>query len=308
MKEQQLKIIAEKYANDECSEEEKKTVEAFFDEMQNTKSTTNLKLLDANGEKIFSSIKTKTIQRRKKKNRRRILHFAAIAILFLSIGLAFKTSFKSEKIIQITSTSQKKEIILADGSTVVLNRNSSISYPEKFGNIRDVKLTGEAYFKVKRNPEKPFIVTMHDLTLQVLGTSFNINSYASNPTKVSVLTGIVSLNSKSGKKLVLVKNQQAYLNDNSGYHLTNEKSDDEIEWTNNTIVLKKTTLKATAKILENWYGVTIDFEDKDLEQLILSGKFKDESLHTILTSIAFVKKLKVDYLTKTNIIIRRNPD
>lgn len=305
MNKEEFKIIAKKYSENQCNDQERSIVEAFFNEMQKKQSADAVLLSDKKGEKISRAIYAQTIKSTKKTFRLRIMQVAAIAVLFLGISFLIKQFLTPKEIIQITNSVEKKEIILQDGSIVVLNRNSTLSYPEKFGNTRDIKLTGEAYFKVKRNPEKPFIVTMQDMTLKVLGTSFNINSYSKSPTKVSVLTGIVNLKSNSGKSVILTKNQHADFT-GSSFHVTKVESVEKIVWTKNNIVLEQTTLGETAKILENSYNVTIDFEDKELEKLIISGKFNEEKLENILASIAFVKKLKIDYLTKNQIIIRRD--
>ena len=71
-------------------------------------------------------------------------------------------------------------------------------------------------------------------------------------------------------------------------------------------MLNNTTLGETAKTLENWYNVKIEFENKDMELLTISGKFKDEKLENVMKSIAFLKDLKIDYITKNHIVIRRN--
>lgn len=305
MNTEEFKIIAKKYSENQCNDQERYIVEAFFNKMQKSESADVVLLSNKKVEKISHTIYAQTIKSTKKTVRLRIMQVAAIAVLFLGISFLIKQFLTPKEIIQITNSEEKKEIILQDGSIVVLNRNSTVSYPEQFGNTRSIKLTGEAYFKVKRNPKKPFIVTMQDMTLKVLGTSFNINSYATGSTKVSVLTGIVNLRSNSGKSVILTKNQQADFI-NSAFHVTKEESIEKIAWTKNNIVLEQTTLGETAKILENSYNVTIDFEDRELEKLIISGKFKEEKLENILASIAFVKKLKIDYLTKNQIIIRRD--
>ena len=305
MNKEQFKIIAKKYAENDCSDAEKRNVEAFFYKMQSRAHTDIVLLSDKKGQKIAQAVYTARRKTRKKALFVKIMRVAAVLVLAMGIGFVIKQSLIPAEIVQITNKGEKKEITLQDGSIVVLNRNSSISYPKTFGATRNVKLTGEAYFKVKRNPEKPFIVTMHDMTLQVLGTSFNINSYLATPTKVSVLTGIVALKAHSGQHVILTKNQQADFK-NTVFNVTKEESREKIAWVRNIIILKQSTLAETAKILENWYNVDIVFEDPQLEKLLINGKFKEEKLDNILASIAFVKKLKIDYLTKNKIIIRRD--
>lgn len=303
MKKEQLLILAKKYSENKCTPDEKIAVESFFDQMQQQE---DIQLSDKKGKLLLEQINSK-IKRRKLRFKKQLLRVAAILIIAIGTGITIHSL--TETIPEITQTApkgEKKEVLLADGSIVVLNSNSSITYPQDFGNTRNVKLSGEAYFKVRRNTQKPFVVATHDVTVKVLGTSFNINSYNHRKTKVSVLTGKVEVRSPSGKKVLLTQNQQADLKSNHDFFLSKENSQDGIAWTENIIILKNSTLSETAKIIENWYNVQVDFEDKALEKLTISGKFKEEKLENVLESIAFLKNVKIIYLTKKHVLIRRN--
>jgi len=308
LKKETLLLLAKKYTDGTCTPEEKMAVEAFFDKMQDN-STINLhQSPDAKGDVIFGKI----IQELQIKKQSGIFRFKKAlriaAILIVVIGISFsvvKFALTPKEIIQVALRGQKKEVLLQDGSVVVLNSNSSITYPEEFGETRNIKLSGEAYFKVFRDTNRPFIVQTHDVKVRVLGTSFDVNSYKHRATKVSVLTGRVEVSSALGKKVVIVKNQQADLMHNSDFKILKEDSTEGIAWTSNTIVLKNTSLSETAKIIENWYNVDITFEDLEIKKLTISGKFKDEKLENVLESIAFLKQLKIIYLTQNHILIRR---
>ena len=141
--------------------------------------------------------------------------------------------------------------------------------------------------------------------MRVLGTSFDINSYQHHDTKVSVITGKVEVTSPTGKKVQITKNQQADLIESSDLQISTENSDDKIAWISNTIILKNTKLSETVKIIENWYNVAITIEDQELNDLTISGKFKDEKLENVLESIAYLKQLKINYTTKNQITIRK---
>lgn len=304
MKKEELIILAKKYSENKCTPDEKRAVELFFDQMQEQEGI--LDLSDRKGKVLLEQINSR-IKKRKLGFRKQLLRVAAILIIAVGTGITLHSLTKTiPEITQTAAKGEKKEVLLNDGSIIVLNSNSSITYPEDFGRTRNVKLSGEAYFKVRRNTQKPFIVATHDVTVKVLGTSFNINSYDHRETKVSVLTGKVEVSSPSGKKILLTKNQQADLKSNQDFILSKENSQDGIAWTEDIIILKNSTLSETAKIIENWYNVQVDFEDKELEKLTISGKFKEEKLENVLESIAFIKKVKIIYLTKKHILIRRN--
>jgi len=97
-----------------------------------------------------------------------------------------------DKLVAISANKVKNDT-LPDGTTITQNKNSTISYPENFdGKTRNVSLTGEAFFNVKHDDHKPFIIKVNDVQITVLGTSFNVKSYGGN-TEVVVETGKVSV-------------------------------------------------------------------------------------------------------------------
>ena len=229
MKKEEFIILAKKYNENLCTPSEKRAVEAFFNYMQDQK---NPILTDEKGKIILDKINAHIKTRKLVSRNRNVLKAAAILIIALGLGIGINSFTKTiPEITAIAAKGEKREIVLSDGSIVVLNSNSSITYPESFGDTRNVKLSGEAYFKVHRNPQKPFIVTVHGVSVKVLGTSFNIESYDHRETKVSVLAGKVEVSSPSGKKVQLTKNQQASLKEDADFTLSKENSRDGIAWT-----------------------------------------------------------------------------
>ncbi|WP_146194631.1 FecR family protein [Flavobacterium crocinum] len=304
MKKEIFLQLAKKYEEGTCTPEEKIAVESFFDKMQ--KQSLDMELSDEKGDVILDKIFLELKVKPKKYTIRKALKIAAILVVGLSIAFtAAQFIFKPEVITQITAKGEKKEIFLKDGSVIVLNSNSSITYPEEFETTRNITLVGQAYFKVFRDVKRPFIVQTHDVKVRVLGTSFDINSYNHHNTKVSVISGKVEVSSPTGKKVQITKNQQADLIKNSDLQISTENSEDKIAWISNTIMLKNTKLSETVKIIENWYNVDITIEDQDLNNLTISGKFKDEKLENVLESIAYLKQLKINYTTKNHITIRK---
>ena len=306
MKKENFLLLAKKYEEGTCTPEEKAAVETFFDKMQEQSSDLENNISDEKGDVILNKILLELQVKPKKYSFRKALKVAAVLVTGLTIAFtAAKFIFKPKEITQITAKGEKKEIYLEDGSVIVLNSNSSVTYPEEFETTRNIKLTGQAYFKVFRDVKRPFIVQTHDVKVRVLGTSFDINSYNHHDTKVSVITGKVEVTSPTGKKVQITKNQQADLIKNSDLQISTENSDDKIAWISNTIILKNTKLSETVKIIENWYNVDIVIEDQELNDLTISGKFKDEKLENVLESIAYLKQLKINYTTKNQITIRK---
>lgn len=306
MKKENFLLLAKKYEEGTCTPEEKMVVETFFDKMQEEASDIENNISNEKGNEILNKILLELQVKPKKYTFKKALKVAAVLVTGLTIAFtAAKFTFKPSAITQITAKGEKKEIFLEDGSVIVLNSNSSITYPEEFETTRNIELVGQAYFKVFRDVKRPFIVQTHDVKVRVLGTSFDINSYNHHDTKVSVITGKVEVTSPTGQKVQITKNQQADLIKNSDLQISTENSDDKIAWISNTIILKNTKLSETVKIIENWYNVNITIQDKELNDLTISGKFKDEKLENVLESIAYLKQLKINYTTKNQIIIRK---
>lgn len=108
----------------------------------------------------------------------------------------------------VSSSGKFEEVELPDGSIVLLNKNSEISYPSKFEE-RNVQLTGEAFFEVTPNPTKPFKVISGENEITVLGTSFNVKS-TSESMEVEVSTGEVEMKSPKGKNKLRRGQRGAY--------------------------------------------------------------------------------------------------
>ncbi|OQP58258.1 hypothetical protein A3860_08030 [Niastella vici] len=114
---------------------------------------------------------------------------------------------------EIVTTGKRKTVRLPDGSLITLEPNSKLSFPGQFnGDTRDVQLTGEAYFEVKPNHEKPFIVHTPYVIATVLGTSFNVEAYLNGIAKVVVTTGRVkvqTVNASNELQAVIINANQS---------------------------------------------------------------------------------------------------
>jgi ferric-dicitrate binding protein FerR (iron transport regulator) len=299
--------LTKKYAQNKCSWGEKRAVEEFFKRLQDISQVIPYNFTEVKRDILLKRIKSKIGKPKSKLLHlfSRTLKIAAIVTTLLGVAFLGNYLINNGNISQFAAKGEKKTILLPDGSLVFLNSNSSTSYSKNFKNKRELELTGEAYFEVKKNPEKPFLVETEKIKTRVLGTSFNIKAYKNSQTKVSVNTGIVEVDIKEiSEKIILIKNQQLSFIKAAELLLSNDNSEDFSAWTKNTIVLNNTSLGETAKILENWYDIEINFSGKELQELKISGKFKNEKLINILKSIALVKQLEIDFLTENQILIR----
>ncbi|WP_037317903.1 FecR family protein [Salegentibacter sp. Hel_I_6] len=307
MKKHELIYLAEKYAAKKVNAQEKLAVDIFLRKVQEQDAIPFMNLDQEKRNKLLKRIEDKLQLEKilRKKHYQRII--ASAAVLLLLIGSVLLSMLLENDLTQVAVKGEKKEIELNDGSKVFLNASSKINYPENFKEDRKITLEGEAYFQVAPNPEKPFRIKSGAIETKVLGTSFNINAYSPGREKISVNSGVVEVTYGNDplQKVRLTKNMQLAFHGKEKPNITEWNSENYNAWTKNIIVLNKTSLGETAKILENWYDVNIDFADPTLQKLTISGKFKDEKLETVLQSIALIKDLEINYNNPKSIIIRK---
>jgi transmembrane sensor len=156
------------------------------------------------------------------------------------------------------------EVILPDGSKVWLNAASSIRFPTVFsGKLREVSITGEAYFEVTKNKEKPFQVKVATMQIAVLGTHFNVNAYEDEAEiKTSLLEGSVQINQGNSSGL-LKPGQQAVVNYNSDKIKTGDVDLTQVmAWKNGLFQFEGADIKTIMREIGRWYNVEIVYTGK----------------------------------------------
>lgn len=225
-------------------------------------------------------------------------------------------------VVEENQTNRPRFISLPDGSTVLLQPQSRLTFPAHFdGMKRDVFLAGEAFFEVAKNPQKPFFVYAGSLVAKVLGTSFEVSAYQSlGDVKVVVKTGKVSVfallketlarqqetNELNG--IVLTPNEQVTLN-SSDLHLTRATIPDpetlELPIQRESFVFKAAPIKEVFDALEKSYGVRILFDEKTMKSCYLTASLSDEPLLKKLNLIC--KTIGAEYQQTGNEIIISSP-
>lgn len=158
---------------------------------------------------------------------------------------------------------------LSDGSMVHLNSLSSLRYPVRFsGEVREVELTGEAFFEVSKS-QTPFIVKTKGVDIRVLGTTFNVSAYPENQyTQATLVTGSVRVDTKEGGQIMLKPSQQAEL-DNRSHELVVRQVDVTFytSWVSGKIYFKDERLEDIMNTLSRWYDIHVVFADKSKKDL-----------------------------------------
>ena len=222
----------------------------------------------------------------------------AASILIIVGGIWFTSSILNKgtteaEILSIASVNEVKKDTLPDGSVATLNKHSVLTYPSSFkGKTRKVKLEGEAFFKVKANKEKPFIIDVNDVQVKVVGTSFNVKSN-NRVIEVIVETGIVQV-TKDRQMIELQAGERTSLGQNDTV-ATKQVSDDKLYnyYVSKTFVCDNTPLWKLVEKLNEAYNANIRIEREELRKLPLTVTFDEESLDTILNIISQTLMIKI---------------
>jgi ferric-dicitrate binding protein FerR (iron transport regulator) len=169
------------------------------------------------------------------------------------------------------------KLVLADGTQVWLNSETRLKFPVEFNtNERVVELSGEAYFEVAHNIEKPFIVTtLSAAKIQVYGTSFNVNAYAdSRAVAVTLSEGKVSVRSKNTNEKMLAPDQQALVTDGETISIRDVDASAFSAWKDGLLVFDNLSMGEISHLLSRWYNVEFEFENESIKDLRFSADIK----------------------------------
>jgi transmembrane sensor len=217
----------------------------------------------------------------------------AAIITGLVIGIAALTFFLFHNnpgqviaVITVQATNTVKADSLPDGSVVTLNKHSQVSYPEKFANDKRVlQLNGEAFFKVQPNKEKPFEVHTNNVTITVVGTSFNVRSRG-DTTEIIVETGVVEV--ATDKQTVILKAGQKAITGFSEAILQKQANTDQLYnyYRSKKFVCEATPLWKLIEKLNEAYDVHIVIENEALRNEPYTTVFDNQPLDKILGIIS----------------------
>lgn len=186
-----------------------------------------------------------------------------------------------------TPKARQFRLTLQDGTKVWLNAATVLRYPTSFtGSERKVELTGEAYFEVTKNAQQPFRVTIGDTaTVDVLGTSFNINSYADEPVvRTTLLEGSVRMTKKS-QAVLLQPGQQAVMQQTIQVD-KNADTDGAVAWKSGKFNLEGASLEEFMRQLARWYNIEVEYKGRTPEMQLRGKPGRDLLLQDLLDGLA----------------------
>ncbi|WP_321332287.1 FecR domain-containing protein [uncultured Bacteroides sp.] len=309
-----LESLLMRYIKGECNSEERETLARMVKSQNDSELKRQLEavwlkydslehLSDERSQEILSTILVK--KSRIRRNRRWMRHdffirigsIAAVLLLLLGIGYYIKQAVPEESII-ITSqpvslsenTSYVRSVVLPDGSLVVLQANSTIELLPSFDKgKREVRLSGEAYFDIKRNAKRPFVIYSGELKTTVLGTAFNIAAWPNeDQIRVAVTRGKVRIENTETKNILadLSRNEEIEYDKSksiSEKHTEVAATQKIIDWTKQDMEFNGMSLKDIAVILSKRYGADIEIHGNKLANALIVASFVGtESLENVL--------------------------
>lgn len=214
---------------------------------------------------------------------------AAILIVGIIIYSMYDNIRERSSNIQLSTSDETVTDTLSDGSIISLNSKSNIKYPRNFkSDTRTVQLSGEAYFSVTPDPNKPFIVNTSEASIQVVGTSFYVRNYDSLSTiEIGVEKGEVIFNAiRTDSTFNLMAGESIIFNKMTKQIEAKEDFDpNELFWKTNTLIFQNTQLSEVFNTLENKYGIRIEVTNRHILNCRLTAKFSREEIDQIMEII-----------------------
>jgi len=191
----------------------------------------------------------------------------------------------------------RTKFVLPDGTKGFLNSGSTLEYPVIFSKERTVSLIGEAYFDVRHDEKRPFVVNTPHLHTHVLGTQLNVIAYENeNSEEIILREGEVEVFSSQGKKLGTLESDQKLDFDanTSRYGISQVESIQFVSWTEGKLVFRNESMEEVAKRLGRWYNVDINIEDPELLEYSFRATFIDEPLEEVLKLLALTAPMSYE--------------
>lgn len=218
--------------------------------------------------------------------------YASAAILVMALSLLFVLNQNGAS---GTTVSEN----LADGSKIALHEDSKLEILNFNENIREVRVTGKAYFDIERDETRPFIIHTDNAKVQVLGTSFLVDTYGSK-TEVSVESGVVELSKNlAGSTSVSVKLEKGetglVTNTNAGIIKKNNSNLNYLAWKTKVIEFDESSMMEVKQVIEDVYGIDLTFENPSFRECKLTAKFNKKKPKDAIEIIARTFGMDFEY-------------
>lgn len=290
-------------------------LKADFIRSRNTMALSHLSmhsLDETEGKKSFNVFSRRLKKKKQHKLIRLIWRQSMVAAIFMALTfLATKHYYKDftnsdEMNTLYVPAGQRARLSLHDGTEVWLNANSTLQYPPSFsGGKRAVSIIGEAFFHVAENREKPFIVSSQHVTMEVLGTQFNVYSYpGSDYIQADLVEGMLKVYHTNIEENAVILNPNERVTIKSEEMTVDKTVDfDHFLWKEGIYSFEDESLLSMIEKLELYFDVKIIVENQQLSNAIYTGKFRQrDGIDEILRIIQKIQNFRIEKDTKNNII------
>lgn len=201
-----------------------------------------------------------------------------------------------------TNPGNQYQLVLPDGSRVWLNATSSVRFPVSFGDHqRSVEITGEAYFEVVPDAHRPFFVNHKDMTVQVLGTRFNVNAYADEGAIATTLVDGAVRVARGGDGRLLEPGQQLRLSAEGGMKvLDNVNTDEIVAWTQEEFYFRGADIHSIMRQLSRWYNIKVEYTG-NVQERFYAKIPRNVPLSEVLKALAMTGK--IHFKTNEHIVL-----
>jgi len=190
------------------------------------------------------------------------------------------------------------QVTLPDGTNVWLNAASSLRFPTAFvGNERNVELTGEGYFEVAKNKEKPFKVRVNNVVVEVLGTHFNIMAYDNEPAiKTTLLEGSVKIKKDAAHALLVPGQQALAFRDNDLLQIKKADLEETMAWKNGNFIFHEENIQDIMRKVARWYDVDVVYQGNVKNKDFGGSVSRSSNISELLQNLELTKTIhfKVD--------------
>jgi len=229
----------------------------------------------------------------------RMASAAAILFFVATCTLAYMYTASPRELYTYSAQSTPVEYTLADGTKVTLNKNSSLTFKSDFGDKRrDVKLLGEAFFKVSKDKTKPFAVETMGTTTEVLGTSFNVKTIqGTSNISTTLVEGSVRFISDNCETILKPGEEVIYNTTTKKFEKKKTDTQYNTAWVSGRFKYNNLSFGLLAAKLEQIYKIKIDISDQKIANRIVSASFlNDEPIEDILKALE--DDLNFNYILK----------
>jgi transmembrane sensor len=247
-----------------------------------------------------------------RKNNFRILIAAATIACLMAIGglglwMVSRNSFHqmtAGSTIVETKEGEKARIILSDSSEVILNSDSRVQYVGDYNlSDRRVKLSGEAFFEISTNPEKPFVVQLDNMSISATGTRFNVFSFKNeNRVETTLEEGAIRVSVKGKEPINVRSGQQVVYFLNTGeVQVLDVNTDTYTSWKENMLRFNDTPLEEALRRIGRKYNVTFEVTNRDLLDLKYTATFIDETVEEVMQMLKTVSPITYKIYYRTSV-------